>query len=164
VLNRRSFIQGTATGAASILVLDAVGCGGKSVAGSVTIIQGAASELQVLFPNNPALGKIVSLANDFSKDWSAGNFASARTAFDNLDTEINQVITDLGLNASTRIKLILAALGIGLRAVAAIISEQGQSNPAASRAARDAAPQTVNRVNQLADPTVADRLLKSVKP
>jgi len=139
-------------------------CSSPSVKGSVTIITGAVSELQILFPNNSALGKIGSLANDFSKDWSAGNFASARTAFDNLDTLINQVITDLGLNASTRIKLILAALGIGLRVLAAIIAEQGSQNTSASRAARVSAPSTVNRINQLADPVVADRLLKSLKP
>jgi len=163
-MNRRNFIQTGAMGGASALLVSQIGCGGTSVSGTVTILTGAVAELKILFPANALLGKIVSLADDFNKDWVAGKFDSARTLFGNLDVVVSQVISDLGVNASTRIKLLLAALGIALRTIAALIKEQGQQTPLAARTARTIAPQTVNRVNQLADPDVADKLLRSVKP
>lgn len=162
-MNRRQAITSIGLGGGSALLFSQVGCGGASVSGTVTILTGAVAELKILFPANALLGKIVSLATDFNKDWVAGNFDSARTLFDNLDTVVGQVISDLGVNATTRVKLLLAAVGIALRTIAAMIQEQGQNNSIAARRAGVAAPQTVSRVNQLADPAVADRLLNAVK-
>ncbi len=161
-MNRRNFIQGTAAGAGSVLVLNAIGCGGKSVSGTVAIITGAVSELQILFPNEPLLGKVVKLASDFNSDWVAGKFDSAKTFFENLDTAVTQVINDLGINASPRGKLLLATLGIAVRTIAAIINEQGAQEPKAAAVAGASAPRTVSRIKSLANPNDADWILKAV--
>jgi hypothetical protein len=162
-MNRRQAITTLGLGGAG-LAASQISCGGPSVSGTVRILSGAASELKILFPaQGSTLDKIVTLGTDFDKFWVAGKFDSAKTVFENLDTIINQVITDLGVNANTHVKLLLATLGIALRTVAAIIAEQGQNRPLAARRAGATAPATVNRVNQLADPSVADRLLKAVK-
>ncbi len=163
-MNRRNFIKGSAVGAGSILVLDTVGCGGPSLSGTVTIITGAIAELKPLFPDKTSLlDKIAKLATDFNADWTAGKFDSARTIFDNLDSTINQVISDLEVNASTRVKLMLATLGIGIRTVAALISETGAKQPKAASMARSTASKTVDRVGSLANPSDADWILKAVR-
>lgn len=163
-MNRRNFIQTSAVGIASAAVMNQMACGGTSVSGTVTILTGAVAELKILFPANALLGKIVSLATDFNKDWVAGNFDSARTLFDNLDTVVGQVISDLGVNATTRVKLLLAAVGIALRTIAALIAEQGQQQPLAAQKARTVAPRTTERIDRLADPVKAEQLLRTVKP
>lgn len=162
-MQRRDFIKGSAAGTASMVVVGAVGCGGKSVSGTVQLITGAIEELKILFPAVPLLDKVVALAKSFNAAWTAGKFDSARTFFENLDTTVQQVISDLGLNASTRVKLLLASVGIALRVIAAMIQEQGQANPAAVSAAQSTAPQTVNRVRQLANAGDADLILKAVQ-
>ena len=139
-------------------------CGGQSISGTVTIITGAVSELQILFPNESKLAQVIKLANDFNADWTAGKFDSAKTFFENLDVVVGQVISDLGLNASTRVKLLLATLGIAVRTVAALIQEQGNAQPSIAAKARAASPQTVDRVNELANDAVASQLLKAVRP
>ena len=112
------------------------------------------------FVDGHLLDKIAKLAHDFNDAWVAGKFDSARKFFENLDETVSLVINDLGINAGARVKLLLASLGIAVRTIAALIQEQGQANSVAARAAD---PATVNRIKQLADPAVADRLLKSVK-
>ena len=162
-MNRRKFISGTAAGAGAVLVTSQLGCGGKSVSGTVTLITGAINELKILFPNVSALDKIIKLATDFNDDWVAGKFDSARTFFENLDTTAQQVITDLGLNASTRVKLLLASVGIAVRVIASLISEQGQQTPGAMITAQGTAPKTVSRVKSLSNAADADWILKAVQ-
>lgn len=161
-MDRRNFIGNTVTGVAGFTIASQINCGGKSVSGTVTLITGAISELKLLFPAIPALDKIIKLATDFNADWIAGKFDSARTFFDNLDTTVQTVISDLGLNASARVKLLLASVGIGVRVIAALISEQGASQPKAMTAANATAPSTVNRVKQLANAAEAETILKAV--
>lgn len=161
MLNRRTFLQTGAVGGGSALLLSQLDCGGKSVSGTVTLITGGITELKLIYPNLSILDKIVSLANDFNKDWVAGEFDSARTFFENLDSTVQQVITDLGINASPRAKLLLASLGIAVRVIASLISEQGQQAGVVAMADA-AAPKTANRVKQLANPAEADWILKAV--
>lgn len=132
-MNRRNFIQTTAVGAASVVTLNQIGCGGKSVSGMVAILSGGVSELKILFPSNSLLDKIVSLATDFNSDWVAES-STPREPF----SRLGQVMNDLGVNASTRVKLLLAGLGIALRTIAALIQEQGQAQPKAAQAAEPA--------------------------
>ena len=162
-MQRRDFIKGSALGAGALVLASQVDCGGKSVSGAVAILSGAVSELKPLFPNVPKLDQIIKLATDFNADWVAGKFDTARDLFDNLDVVVEQVINDLGINSTTRVKLLLATLGIGLRTIAALIAEQGQAQPIAARRAGVRAGSTVSRVRELADPSVADTLLKAVK-
>lgn len=161
--SRRSFLRLTGTGAAGFVVGSAIGCGGKSVSGTVVLITGAVSELKAIYPNLPALDKIIKLAESFNADWVAGKFDSARAFFESLDSTVQQVIADLGVNASTRVKLLLASLGIAVRVIASLISEQGTANPAAEMTANAKAPATAKRVNQLANPDVAAQILKAVQ-
>lgn len=160
-MNRRTFIG---TGAVAGVGIATMGlkCGGPSVNGTVTIIMGAISELRVLFPTVPALDKVISLAKSFNEAWVAGKFDDARSFFENLDTTVGQVIADLGINASTRIKLLLASVGIAVRTIAALIKEQGDANLAVAGAVRQSAPRTVSRIEKLADAAAADQLLKAV--
>lgn len=159
---RRTFLKGAGMGAGSLILASQLDCGGKSVSGTVSLISGAVSELRLLYPNLPILDKIVKLATDFNTDWVAGKFDTARTFFENLDTSVQQVITDLGVTASTRAKLLLASVGIAVRTIAALISEQGQSQPGAMKTASAAAPATMNRVRQLSNAADADWILKAV--
>jgi hypothetical protein len=62
-----------------------------------------------------ALDKIVKLAESFNADWTAGKFDSARAVFESLDSAVQQVISDLNINASPQAKLLLASVGIGVR-------------------------------------------------
>lgn len=156
-MNRRTFIGTSAVAGVGIAGMG-LKCGGPSVSGIVTIISGAVAELRILFPaQETTLGKIVALANSFNSAWVAGKFADAKTLFLNLDTSVSQVIADLGLNASTRTKLLLASLGLAVRTIAALISEQAVPEAMAAAGAT-----TVDRVKTLADPNVADALLKAV--
>lgn len=151
-------------GAASIVVIGAAGCPkGKSAAGAIAIIIGAITDLKGVFPALDSLSKIVTLAESFNGAWVDGKFDSARTFFDNLDGLVTQVLTDLSINASTNVKLALAALKIGLRAVAALIDTQGQQTPGAMTTAQSAAPQTVNRIKQLSNAADADWILKAAQ-
>lgn len=162
-MNRREMISTTALGAAGFAVgtaFTAPACP-KPKAVTITIIIGAIAELRLLFPNLEALDKIASLATSLKAAWDAGKLDDARSFFTNLDTLVGQVISDLGINATTRVKLILASLGLGLRVIAALFQEQGNAQPEAMAAA---GTQTVDRVKTLADPKVADALLKAVKP
>lgn len=160
MLNRRKFIQTGAVGAGSLVVLSQLNCGGKSVGGTVTLITGAIAELKLIFPSLPALDKIVKLATDFNTAWVAGKFDSARTFFESLDTTVQQVMNDLEINGTTRVKLLVATLGIAVRTIAALIAEQGQA--VGSRAVR-AAGATGDRVKQLANAADAARILGAVK-
>ena len=99
------------------------------------------------------------VANDFNSAWVKGQFDSARQFFESLDETVTLVINDLGIGASTRVKLLLASLGIAVRTIAALISEQGQTQP---KAASMAGAKTVNRVKQLANASDADWILKAV--
>ena len=163
-MNRRTFIGTSAVASVGIAGMG-LKCGGPSVSGVVTIITGAVAELRILFPaQETTLSKIVSLANSFNAAWVAGKFADAKTFFLNLDTLVSQVIADLGLNATTRTKLLLASLGVAVRTIAALISEQAAAQPEAMRAESISSPQTTDRVKKLADPKVADDLLKAVRP
>lgn len=163
-MNRRNFIQGTAVGVGAVLITESIGCGGKSVAPEVAILTGAVEELEILFPaQSVTLKKIVSLAQDFNRDWTAGKFDTAKDFFLNLDILVNQVITDLGASASTRAKLLLAALGIAVRTIAALISEQGAQEPKAAKTASATAPQAVDRVKQLSNAADASWILKAVQ-
>lgn len=157
-MNRRTFI-GTSAVAGVGVATTAFQCNSKPKAVVITIITGAIADLKIIFPDLPILNKISALAVSFKAAWDAGKLADARTFFTNLDTLVAQVIADLGINASTRVKLILASLGIGVRVIAALISEQ--ATPEAMAAA---GPATVDRVTKLADPKVADALLKAVQP
>lgn len=159
--SRRKFIKSAGIGAGSLLLASQLDCGGQSVSGTVTLITGGVSELKLLFPSNPLLDKIVKLATDFNADWVAGKFDSARTFFENLDSTVQQVIGDLGVTASPRVKLLLASLGIAVRIIASLIGEQ--ATPAAVRAASDAAPQAVSRIKELSNAADAERILSAVK-
>lgn len=161
-MNRRTFI-GTSTVAGVAIATTGFQCG-KPKAVAITIITGAVAELRLLFPDLAVLSKISALAVSFKTAWDAGKFDDARTFFANLDTTIGQVISDLGINATTRVKLILATLGIGLRVVAALIQEQGAAQPGAVKAARARAAGAIDRVAVLSDATAADALLKSSRP
>jgi len=162
-MNRRTFIGTGAVGVASIAVTSQINCGGKSVSGTVTLITGAITELKLLFPSASALDKIIKLATDFNADWVAGKFDSARTFFENLDLTVQQVMNDLGVSASPRAKLLLASVGIAVRVIASLISEQGAAEPRAARAAGAQAPATVSRVKQLSNAADADTILKAVQ-
>src|SRR5215472_2448281 len=157
-MHRRQFIQTTSTGAAALGVLSITGCSGKSVAATVMIITGAIQELKPLYPGAAArLDEIVKLATDFNNDWIAGNFDSAKAIFQNLDTLIGQVITDLSITASTKVKLLLATIGIALRTIAAIIAEQGAT--AGIKAGNIPGP-LANRLKVLTNAQEADQILK----
>lgn len=160
-MDRRKFIGTSVVAGAGLAV--AAKCGGKAVTAEVTIIKGAISELQLLYPTTTILGKIAKLADDFNADWTAGKFDSAKALFENLDTLIGQAINDLGVNASTRAKLLLATIGIALRAIAALISEQAQSAGVSAKAGAMAGPATVDRVRVLASDATATSLLNSVR-
>lgn len=162
-MNRRTFIGTTAVAGAGLASMG-LKCGGPSVRNTVTIIAGAIAELKPLFPNLDLLDKIITLANSFNNAWTAGKFNDARTFFLNLDTLVGQVIADLGVNATPRMKLILATLGIGVRTIAALIAEQANAQPAAAVAAKSRMPKAASRVEQLADPSAADALLKASRP
>lgn len=161
--SRRYFIKAGIAGGAGLALASQLDCGGKSVSGTVTIIAGAVEELQILFPSVPALAQALKLAKDFNADWTAGKFDSARKFFENLDTIVGQVISDLGVNASTRVKLLLATLGIAVRTIAALINEQAQTVSTLAGKARTANPRTADRVDELASAAVADRLLATVR-
>lgn len=162
-MNRSEFIKCSVIGSASLILASQLDCGGKSLSGTVQILISGAYELKVLFPSNVLLDKIIALAVDFNKDWVAGKFDSARSLFENLDSTIQQVITDLDVNATPRVKLLLASLGVALRVVAALIDEQGASQPKAAAMARATASRTVDRVKQLSNSSDADSILKAVK-
>ena len=167
-MNRRNFIQTTAlvtSGTIAGMAFTAPSCGGKSVSGTVTLITGAISELKLLFLGNKTLlDKIIKLATDFNTDWVAGKFDSARTFFENLDTTVQQVITDLGVNATPRAKLLLASVGIAVRVIASLISEQNLSLPSAvSTQAQVRAGKTADRVRQLSNAADADWILKATQ-
>jgi hypothetical protein len=159
-MNRRNFIQGAGIGVASVIVVESVGCGGKSISGTVTLITGAISELKLLYPNLPVLDKIVKLSESFNADWVAGKFDTARTFFESLDTTVLQVMNDLGVNASPRAKLLLSTVGIAVRVIASLIAEQGQ---AAGPQAIRAAGKTADRIKQLSNAAEADWILRAVK-
>lgn len=159
--NRRDFIKGAATATVGIVIVESLNCGGKSVSGTVTLITGAISELKLLYPSLPILDKVVRLATDFNKDWTDGKFDSARTFFENLDSTVQQVITDLGINASPRAKLLLASVGIAVRVIASLINEQGQQAGVMAEA-NATAPKTVSRIKQLSNAADSDWILRAV--
>lgn len=157
---RRDFLRLGGLGVGSLMLTSQINCGGKSISGTIALISGAISELKLLYPNLAVLDKIVKLATDFNRDWVAGKFDSARTFFESLDTTVQQVITDLELNASARVKLLLASVAVGVRLIATLISEQ--ATPSAMATAQVSAPKTVNRIKQLSNPADADWILRSV--
>lgn len=158
-MNRRTFISTSAV-AGVALAGTGLKCGGRSISGTIQIIVGGITELKPLFPAHAAaLDKIVNLATSFNEAWTAGKFEDAKTFFLNLDTLVGQVIADLGLNASTRVKLLLASIGIAVRVIAALIQED--ATPAAAAVVPKG---TVDRVRQLADDGAATTLLKGSRP
>lgn len=160
-MDRRQFVQGATTGAAALLITESSSCGGKSVETEAAIGQVALGALKALYPNKPIFDQASKLFADFNADWIAGKFDSARTVFDNLDTLITQIINDLEINASPRVKFILITLMGAFRAIAAIIAEQ--STPTTAAAARRSAASTVDRVKQLSNPADAAWILKAVQ-
>jgi hypothetical protein len=163
MLNRRSFIQTSTIGLASVAVVSQIGCGGKSVSGTIALITGAISELKILYPAVPALDKIVKLAESFNADWTAGKFDSARAFFESLDSTVQQVIADLNINASPQAKLLLASVAIGVRLIASLIAAQAQNQPRAMASAQASAPKTVSRIKQLSNAAEADWILRAVQ-
>lgn len=135
-------------------------CFGKSIEAESAIVDSAILSLKGLLPAQAALlDKIGKLNRDFAAAYKRGDFVDAKAFFASLDQNIQTLIDDLDVNVSARIKLLVGIVGVAVRAIAALLNEQ--STPAIVAAAN--APAMQSRIQKLADPVAADKLLKSLK-
>lgn len=162
VNTRRDFLRLAGVGGAGLLVASQIGCG-ASIATEIGIIQSTILALKPLLPNQAALlDKVSRLAGDFNTAYRAGNFSSAKDFFNSLADNIDTLIADVGV-ASPRVQFLVALVGVAIHAVAALLAEQGAASPKAGKMAGSMAPATVDRVQRMASPEVAAKLLQSVK-
>ncbi len=160
-MNRRSFIQTTATAGVGALALTQISCG-KSIGNEIAIIISTAGELKPLLPNQSALlDKISLVASDFNKSYSAGDFNSATNFFNSLADNVSTLSHDIGAD-NPHIAFLVAIISIGVHAVAALLSSQ--STPTTlTKAASIAGAQSVNRAQQMASQASAKAVLNAVK-
>lgn len=162
-MNRRTFIGTGALAGAGALIAAETGCAPKSVEVEIGILQSSIIALKPLLPAQATLlDKIGKLAGDFNTSYKAGNFTSAKDFFNSLADNIDVLISDVG-GATPRVQFLVALAGVAIRAVAALLNEQGTTQPAAGAMATSLSPDTVNRVQQLGGADAAARMLQSVK-
>lgn len=161
-MNRRELIKGAGITTAVVALggLESA-CKPKDLTFWDETIIGALEEVAVLVPAQvPSIKKIVAVVRDFDAAYKANQFSNALALFTNLTSLIDTLITDLGIGISPVIKTALALANIGIRAVALLLKQQGESLPAIKATKSPA----INNVRRLANEQVIDAIYRAAKP
>jgi hypothetical protein len=164
-MNRRDMIKRTAAGAGAAiatrvlptagvagLALFATACG-KNVSNWIASIVSGFAEIKSLLSDlglgqdtidkiGNLIAKGVKIAQDFDDAYKAGKFSSAIILFKNLGGVLDEVRADLGINADNKIvRAAFAIIGIARVAIAIMLNQQGQNQPAVMAAIASANPE-----------------------
>lgn len=127
-MNRRQAITSIGLGGAGFAAtaaFNAPACSGKSVGAEVTVVETFLKVVAVEIPNQSAtITRILKVADDFNTDYQRGDFANAATIFATLEGDITQLIADLGVNVSDRVKTALVLIDAGVTAIWELLNSQ----------------------------------------
>ena len=167
-MNRRQFTKRAAlTMAVAGLTGSAFKCGSEKVSIYVQTISSFLNEIAGILPTYAArIAQIVKVASDFDAAYRRGDFANASTFFNGLAENVATFTGDLGLTASSQVKIALAIVNASVRAIAVLLQSQGATQPAAvanAKASSKASARSISIIEKLAAPAAIDSALQAVK-
>lgn len=170
-MNRRSVLKSIGIGTAAVIatptLLLQTACA-KKVSTWVRALISPLEEIKPLIPSQSVLiDRVIAVAKEFDKAYQEGKFKGAVTVFTNLTGLVSQLITAAGVTAPPIVKTALALASIAIRAIAVILQEQGEANPAAVRSTMRGTSEeadALRNIRTLANPESIDQVLKAVKP
>lgn len=126
--SKRSFLAVAglgATGFALGTAFTAPACSAKSVSAEIIVVETFLKVVAVEIPNQSAIiTKILKVADDFNADYQRGDFANAAAIFATLETDTTQLIADLGVNVSQRVKIALVLIDAAITAIGELLKSQ----------------------------------------
>lgn len=127
-ITRREAIATIGLGSAGYMAtaaFTAPACSAKSVGAEIVVVKSFLKVVSTEIPGQPAMiTKILKVADDFNADYQRGDFVSAGTIFATLEGDITQLISDLGVNVSNRVKTALVLIDAGVTAIWELLNSQ----------------------------------------
>lgn len=166
---RRQFIKRGAIGVPVLLLTStAFKCGSEKVSLYVATINSFLREISTLIPSqSDFIGKMITVATDLDSAYRRGDFDNATTFLETLTSNVNTLITNLGISVSSQVKVALAIIGSSVRLIAVLINNQMSDPAVASAAAKrtsDADVRKKTMIESLANERVINALLQVSRP
>lgn len=134
--DRRNFLRLGVTGVVGAVVVSQLGCSPKSVNAEIQVAETFLRVVAVEIPNQkPTIEKILKVADDFNADYQRGDFVNATAIFANLEADVTQLISDVGVNLSSRAKMALVFIDAAVTAIADLLKSQRGAPGVPSKAA-----------------------------
>jgi len=100
-------------------------CSAKSVGAEVRVAETFLKVVAIELPSQkPIIDKIIKVADDFNADYQRGDFKNAASIFATLEGDVTQLISDLGVNVSQRIKVALVLVDAAITAIGELLNSQ----------------------------------------
>lgn len=168
-MNRRQFAKrGTLTLALLVMTTTAWKCGSEKVTIYVQTISSFLREIAGIIPAQAAfINKIIGVAADLDAAYRRGDFDNATTFLESLSGNINLLITNLGVNLSSQVKLALALINSSVKLIAVLLLNQSQDPTVAAelknRAAKPDDERKMKLIRSLANETDINALFEASK-
>lgn len=128
-MNRRQFSKRTLLAVvAAAATGSAFKCSSEKVSIYVQTISSFLREISTLIPTQAAfINKVIGIAADLDAAYRRGDFDSTTTFLESLSTNINTLITNLGVNLSSQVKVALAIINSTVRLIAVLLVQQANT-------------------------------------
>lgn len=164
-MNRRQAITSIGLGSAGFAAtaaFTAPACSAKSVGAEISVVETFLKVVATELPNQSAIiTKILKIADDFNVDYQRGDFANAASIFASLETDITQLITDIGVNVSSRVKIALVLIDAAVTAIGELL--KSQKTPAMQGIIANSTPEKKAQAAQIEQrASKVDKLFKAI--
>lgn len=169
-MNKRQFLTRGVLGlAALIMTTSAWRCGSEKVTIYVQTISSFLREIAGIIPAQAAfINKIIGIAADLDAAYRRGDFDNATSFLESLSENINTLITNLGLNLSSQVKVALAIVNSTVKLIAVLLVNQAEVPAVAAelknRASNPADERKMKLIWSLANEKEINALFEASKP